>query len=94
MSEGGKVDASGGAPTLMLDDYATATDDAAASNLFAGQLVFDYTVIANDYAANLKILGFNADGATIVDAHAVAAVAAAPTTARSPSAKLSPSQRP
>jgi hypothetical protein len=69
------VTVSGGTPTLSLSlsDGATATYDAAASNAGAGSLVFDYTVGAGDYATDLQILGFNANGAAISDAHGVAA---------------------
>jgi hypothetical protein len=65
------VDTAGGAPTLSLSDGEVATYDAAASSPAADELVFDYTVAAGDYAKNLAITGFDANGATVEDANGV-----------------------
>jgi hypothetical protein len=67
MSEGVTVNTSGGSPTLTLNDGATATYDANASNLSAGTLVFDYTVGINDRAAFLAITSVNLNGAVVKD---------------------------
>ena len=71
MSQGVTVGASGGSPTLSLSDGAVATYDAAASNAAAGTLVFDYAVGAGDYTTDLQVLGYNANGVTVTDAHGV-----------------------
>jgi hypothetical protein len=74
MSEGSlTVNTSGGSPTLTLDDGATATYDAAASNLASGTLVFDYTIGASDRDQALWIRTANLNGATITDASSNAA---------------------
>jgi probable HAF family extracellular repeat protein len=62
------VTTSGGLPTLSLNDNATATYDSTASNLAAGQLVFDYTVGANDATPNLSIFQVHLpNGSTVQD---------------------------
>ena len=71
MSQAVTVNTTGGSPTLSLSDGAAATYDAAASNPSAGNLVFDYTVGASDYTADLQVLAFNPNGATVTDAHGV-----------------------
>ena len=69
MSESGlTVNTSGGSPTLTLDNGAIATYDAAASNLAAGKLVFDYVIGANDRDDALWIRSAQLNGATITDA--------------------------
>jgi hypothetical protein len=67
MSEGLTVDASGGAPTLMLSDGATATFDAANSDLSAGFLTFNYIVGDGDQSQNLEITKVNVPANTSVD---------------------------
>jgi hypothetical protein len=69
MSEGFTIDTSGGSPTLLLSDGATATYDATASNPSTGALVFDYAVGASDQAPVLDIAKVLLNGATITDAH-------------------------
>jgi autotransporter passenger strand-loop-strand repeat protein len=69
MSSGVTINTTGGSPTLTLDDGATATYDANASNPSAGNLVFDYTVAATDESPNLTVARVNLNGATIVDAN-------------------------
>ena len=71
MSQGVTVNTSGGSPTLSLSDGAAATYDAAASNPSAGNLVFVTTVAASAYTTDLQVLGYNAHGATVADAHCV-----------------------
>jgi hypothetical protein len=71
MSEALTVDTSKGSPTLSLSDGATATYDATASNPFAGTLVFNYTVGANDYTRDLTVTGLNLNGAIIADGNGV-----------------------
>ena len=69
MREAVSLDTAGGAPTLTLNDGATATYDAAASNPSAGKLVFDYTVGSGDETANLEVTLVNLpSGTTIQDA--------------------------
>ena len=59
----------GGAPTLTLNDGATATYDANASNLTAGKLVFDYSVASGDETPNLAVSQVNLpDSTTVQDA--------------------------
>ena len=60
------VNVAGGAPTLLLNDNAIATYDAAASNLSAGKLVFDYTVASGDETANLEIASVDLPTGTTV----------------------------
>jgi hypothetical protein len=63
------VTVTGGTPTLSLNSGSTtASYDANASNPAMGNLVFDYTIGANDRSANLAITGYNANGATVQDA--------------------------
>jgi T5SS/PEP-CTERM-associated repeat protein len=62
------VDTAGGSPILLMNSGGTATYDAAASYPQFGDLVFDYTVGANDYNAALAIDGLDLNGATITDA--------------------------
>ncbi len=73
ISDAVTVDMSGGAPSLLLSNGATATYDAQASNPAGHLLVFDYSVGAGDQSANLSIASVNPNGATIVDGagHAV-----------------------
>ena len=71
MSQGVTVNTSGGSPTLSLSDGGAATYDAAASNPSAGDLVFATTVAASAYTTDLQVLGYNAKGATVTDAHGV-----------------------
>ena len=72
MSEGVAVNTAGGAPTLTLNDNATATYDANASDPSAGTLVFDYTVGTNDQAPDLEVMAVNLpSGTTIKDANGV-----------------------
>ena len=52
---------------------ATASYDAAASDPGSGSLMFDYTVGAADHFSNLEVTGYSSGGATIEDAHNVAA---------------------
>ena len=66
ISEGVTVNAAGGAPTLLLNDNATATYDATASNASAGTLVFDYTVGSGDETANLEIASVDLPTGTTV----------------------------
>ena len=73
MTEGVTLNTSGGSPTLTLDDGATATYDAAASNLASGKLVFDYVIGAGDHDASLWIRSANLNGATIKDSNQHAA---------------------
>ncbi len=65
------MNTSGGTPTLTLalisGGTATATYDAAASNLSAGALVFDYTVGSSDRSPDLEIASVNSGGAIITD---------------------------
>jgi hypothetical protein len=71
MSEAVSIDATeaAGAPlTLTLNDGATATYDAGASNLASGELVFAYTVGASDKIADLAVTSFNENNNDIVDA--------------------------
>jgi hypothetical protein len=67
MSEGVTVNTADGTPTLTLNNGATATYDAAASNLASGQLVFDYTVGSSDSTPFLFVQSVNLNGATIAD---------------------------
>jgi T5SS/PEP-CTERM-associated repeat protein len=63
------VNTAGGAPTLELSNGATATYDAAKSNLAGGKMSFDYTAGADDSIANLAVLdAFLPAGTTITDA--------------------------
>ncbi len=71
MSEAVTVNTAGGAPSLLLNDGATATYDLAASDPSAGSLVFDYLVGGKDVSANLAITGVSLNGATVQDAHGV-----------------------
>jgi autotransporter passenger strand-loop-strand repeat protein len=69
MNEAVTVDTTGGPPTLILNDGATATYNANASNLAAGLLAFDYTVGANDETPDQSV--FEVDlptGTTVQDA--------------------------
>jgi hypothetical protein len=68
MSEGVTIDTSNGSPTLTLSDGATATYDAAASNLSAGNVVFDYKVGVGDSTPFLDVSSINPNGAVITDA--------------------------
>ena len=71
MNQAVTVNISGGTPTLTLNDGATATYDAAASNPSTGVLVFDYTVGSGDEIANLEITSVNLpSGTTIQNADA------------------------
>jgi hypothetical protein len=70
LTGGINVNTAGGSPKLALSDGATATYDAAASNLSAGTLVFDYKVGGNDHAANVAA-SLNVNGATIQDNNGV-----------------------
>src|SRR5262249_9784715 len=62
-----RVDTSGGAPTLTLNNNATATYDAAGSDPTHGTLLFDYVVGAGDQTSNLEITSVNPHGAVITD---------------------------
>jgi autotransporter passenger strand-loop-strand repeat protein len=62
------VDTSGGAPTLTLNDGATATYDATLSVPQSNNLTFDYTVGSNDRSSDLEVTKVNTNGAAIVDA--------------------------
>jgi hypothetical protein len=73
LSEGVTVNTTHGSPTLSLSDGAVATYDATASTPSGGMLVFDYQVAAGDHTSDLQVLGYNPNGATIVDANGVAA---------------------
>jgi len=59
------VTVSGGVPTLMLNDGGTATYDAAHSS--AKSLVFDYTVVAGQYASALAVTGINLHSTIVAD---------------------------
>jgi hypothetical protein len=61
------VHISGGSPTLILNDGATATYNSTLSDLSTGALVFDYTIGANEHTTNLEITSVNLNGATIRD---------------------------
>jgi hypothetical protein len=65
LGEAVNVSTTGGAPTLTLNDGASATYDAAAST--ATTLVFDYIVAAGQNAADLAVQGLALNGATITD---------------------------
>jgi autotransporter passenger strand-loop-strand repeat protein len=67
MSEAVTVNTAHGAPTLTLNDSATATYDKAASNLGAGKIIFDYKVGANDSTPFLDVASVNLNGAVIED---------------------------
>ena len=71
MSEPITMNTSGGTPSLTLalvsGGAATATYDAAASNLSAGALVFDYTVGSSDRSPDLEIASVNSGGAIITN---------------------------
>ena len=54
-----------GTPKLILDDGASATYDASASNLTSGALVFDYTVGTHDESPDLYVSGSNLNGSSI-----------------------------
>ena len=71
LSEAVTVNTSAGSPILSLNDNATATYDANASDPSAGTLAFDYTVGATDYTTDLAATGINLNGATIQDANGV-----------------------
>jgi hypothetical protein len=73
MSGAVTVNTKAGAPTLTLNDGATANYDAKASNLFAGLLVFDYVVAASDHTPSLGIAQLNLNGAIIDGANGKAA---------------------
>ncbi len=80
LSAAATINTTAGAPKLTLSNGATASYDAAASNLAAGNLVFDYTVGASDLGANLTAT-YNANGAVLTDSHGVAVVVSAVTNA-------------
>jgi hypothetical protein len=65
MSEGVTLNTSQGSPKVTLNDGATATYDAGASNLGTGKLVFDYLIGANDRTPFLDATGFNLNGAVL-----------------------------
>ena len=65
LSERVTVDTANGSPTLALSNGATASYDANASNPSAGTLTFDYAVGPNDTTTDLRVLGFDANGATV-----------------------------
>ena len=71
MNESVTINTPGGSPTLTLNDNATATYDASASDPSAGTLVFDYTVGPTDYTTNLAVSGVNLNGSTIQDVNGV-----------------------
>jgi hypothetical protein len=66
MSEPITVNIGAGTPTLTLNDGASATYDAAASNPSASTLVFDYTVASTDQTANLEVIAVNLPSGTSV----------------------------
>ena len=55
LSDAVTLDSAGGMPTLLLNNGAIATYDSAASNPWAGTLIFDYTVGPGDYTTDLKV---------------------------------------
>jgi len=59
------VTVSGGVPALTLNDGGTATYDAVHST--STSLVFDYTVLAGQYATAFAVTGINLNGATVTD---------------------------
>ncbi|KAB2860389.1 MAG: hypothetical protein F9K43_22910, partial [Bauldia sp.] len=63
------VTVAGGTPVLELSDNAVAEFDAAATAALSdpARLVFRYTVQAGDVAADLQVVGFDTNGATITD---------------------------
>jgi hypothetical protein len=74
MSQNVSIDTTGGAPSLTLSNGAIATYDAALTATTAadsassvGQVVFDYTVGANEGTPNLEITRVNPNGATFTD---------------------------
>jgi hypothetical protein len=69
MSEAVLVDTSGGSPTLLLNDGASAPYDAQESSPAAGKLVFDYSVGASDQTPNLAVTQVSLNGATVRDAN-------------------------
>ena len=73
MSGAVTLNSGGGLPTLSLSDGATATYDATASNPANDTLVFDYAVTSADYASDLTVSSYNANGASVTDANGVAA---------------------
>ena len=68
MSEALSVNTAHGVPTLSLNDGATATYDAAESNLGAGQIAFDYKAGASDSTPFLEVTSVNLNSAVIQDA--------------------------
>jgi hypothetical protein len=69
MNESVTVNTASGTPTLTLSNGATATYDSQNSKPSVGQLVFDYTVGANDRTPDLQATAVNLRGAVIQDAH-------------------------
>jgi hypothetical protein len=67
LTNGVTVNTAGGSPTVTLNDGATATYDAGASNLPLGVLVFDYTIGAGQTSSNLEITGVHPNNAVILD---------------------------
>jgi T5SS/PEP-CTERM-associated repeat protein len=65
MSEAVLVDTSGGSPTLLLNDGASAPYDAQESSPAAGKLVFDYSVGASDQTPNLAVIDTSAGSPTL-----------------------------
>lgn len=64
------VDIAGGVPSLTLDNGATATYDAAESNLAAGTLAFDYIVGTADAVPDLSVFSVNLpNGTTLQDSN-------------------------
>ena len=59
----------GGSPAFTLSDGGIATYDATESDPSTGMLAFDYTVSANDHAANLAVSALDLNGATVQDAN-------------------------
>jgi hypothetical protein len=68
LSEALTLTLAGGAPTLTLNDGATATYDSGLSNLSTGVLAFAYAVGANDQTPNLAVTTVNLpSGSTVQD---------------------------
>ena len=66
------VTISGGTPSLTLSNNATATYDAAASDLADGDIAFDYLVAQNAHSPDLEITSVN-NGTTIKNSQSQAA---------------------
>jgi hypothetical protein len=73
LSDAVTLDSAGGMPTLLLNNGAIATYDSAASNPWAGTLIFDYTVGPGDYTTDLKVSGLDLNGAVVRDRNGVEA---------------------